>query len=125
MEASLSDGSAPAYADTSISNSGGTSNGVYTLNYQAGSAGQTLTVKWTANTTFSQWGNVTIQAATLANGTIPFSGLNNSPFELWGIDGLGGHKRVTNDPSGEGEFDTLRILRPELSLAIGMGFPYR
>ncbi|HMU32784.1 MAG TPA: peptidoglycan DD-metalloendopeptidase family protein [Pyrinomonadaceae bacterium] len=125
LEASLSDGSAPTYVDTSISNSGGTSNGVYTLNYQAGSAGQTLTVKWTANTTFSQWGNVTLQAATLANGTIPFSGLNNSPFELWGIDGLGGHKRVTNDPSGEGEFDTLRILRPELSLAIGMGFPYR
>ena len=65
LEASLSDGSAPVYIDTSLLNSGGTSNGVYTLNYQAGSAGQTLTVKWTVGTVFNQWSNVTLQAATL------------------------------------------------------------
>jgi len=73
FEASLSDGSAPTYVDTSISNSAGTTNAVYTLNYQAGSPGQTLTVKWYVNAIFNQWSNVTLQGATLFNGTVPFA----------------------------------------------------
>ena len=73
FEASLSDGSAPTYVDTSTSNSAGTSNAVYTLNYQAGSPGQTLTVKWYVNAIFNQWSNVTLQGATLFNGTVPFA----------------------------------------------------
>jgi hypothetical protein len=72
LEASLSDNSAPTFVDTSLLNSGGTSNRVFTLNFQSGSAGQTLTVKWTASATFSSFGNVTLQAATLvANNTPP------------------------------------------------------
>jgi hypothetical protein len=65
LEATLSDGSASPYVDTSIVNSTGGSNVVYTLNYRAGSNGQTLTLKWFANTTFDFWGNVTLQAAAL------------------------------------------------------------
>jgi hypothetical protein len=65
FEASLSDGSAPVYVDTSLSNSSSTSNVVYTLNYRAASAGQTLTIKWTVNTIFNAWSNVTLQGATL------------------------------------------------------------
>jgi hypothetical protein len=65
LEASLSDGSAPVFTDTSLTNSSGTTNRVYTLNYKAASAGQTLTVKWTVNATFNTYGNVTLQAATL------------------------------------------------------------
>ncbi|MFN0279803.1 MAG: hypothetical protein ACKVRN_14585 [Pyrinomonadaceae bacterium] len=65
FEASLSDGSAPDYVDTSLVNTTSTSNGVYTLNYSAASAGQTLTIRWIANETFNQFGNVTLQAATL------------------------------------------------------------
>jgi len=39
---------------------------VYTLTYRAASSGQTLTVKWTVETMHeAQWGNVTLQAATL------------------------------------------------------------
>ncbi|MFN0277202.1 MAG: peptidoglycan DD-metalloendopeptidase family protein [Pyrinomonadaceae bacterium] len=65
FEASLSDGSDLTYIDTSLSNSGSSSNAVYTLNYRAASAGQTLTIRWTANTIFNQFGNVTLQGATL------------------------------------------------------------
>ncbi|HRJ89227.1 MAG TPA: hypothetical protein PLN05_10945, partial [Pyrinomonadaceae bacterium] len=71
FEASLSDGSAPVYVDTSLSNSTATSNRVYTLNYQAAASGQTLTVRWVANTTYNAWSNVTLQAATLSGGTAP------------------------------------------------------
>jgi hypothetical protein len=69
LEATLSDGSASSYIDTSLVNSTGTSNRVYSLTYQAASSGQTLTVKWTVNTTFNQWSNVTLQAAALVNGS--------------------------------------------------------
>ena len=65
FEASLSDGSAATYVDTSLLNSSSTSNGVYTVTYRAASSGKTLTVKWTVNTTFNQWSNITLQAATL------------------------------------------------------------
>jgi hypothetical protein len=64
LEATLSDGSASAYLDTSLSSSG-TLNGVYTLTYQAATSGQTLTVKWTVNSVLNNWSNVTLQAATL------------------------------------------------------------
>ncbi len=69
LEATLSDSSASAYADTSVTDPGGSSDGiarVYTLTYRAASSGQTLTVKWTVETMHeAQWGNVTLQAATL------------------------------------------------------------
>jgi hypothetical protein len=64
FEAALSDNSAPGYVDTSLVNSTGTINRVYTLNYNAASAGQTITIKWTVNQTFNAWSNVTLQAAT-------------------------------------------------------------
>jgi hypothetical protein len=65
FEVTLSDNSAPAYLDTTFENSTDTVNAVYTINYRAASPGQTLTVYWIVNTTFSQWGNVTLQGATL------------------------------------------------------------
>lgn len=65
FEASLSDGSAPVYIDTSQVNPTVTTNLIYTLNYQAATPGQTLTVRWTMNQTFNSWSNVTLQAATL------------------------------------------------------------
>lgn len=75
LEASLSDSSAPVYTDTSAINSTSTSNLVYTLNFRAASAGQTLTVKWTVNSSFNSWGNVTLQAATLNSGQV----ISNQP----------------------------------------------
>jgi hypothetical protein len=65
LEATLSDGSAPSFVDTTLSNTSDTSNRVYILKYRARSAGQMLTVKWTLNTAYSSWSNVTLQAATL------------------------------------------------------------
>ena len=72
FEASLSDGSAPTYVDTSLVNTGGTSNGTYTISFAAASAGQTLTIKYTCQTSFfAGSGNVTLEAATLVNGGDP------------------------------------------------------
>ena len=65
LEVSLSDGSAPAILDTTLINQTATSNGVYTLTFQAASAGQTLTIRWTVQASFNNSANVTFQAATL------------------------------------------------------------
>jgi len=66
LEASLSDGSAPMYVDTSLSSNAGTKNGVYTINFKAGATGQTLRVKYTLLTNyFAPNGNVTLESATL------------------------------------------------------------
>jgi hypothetical protein len=69
FEASLSDGSAPTYIDTSLNNATSTSNGVYTVSFCAASAGQTLTIKYTAHST--SIGNVTLEGATLVSGGDP------------------------------------------------------
>ncbi len=68
LEASLSDSSAPAYSDNFLVNELGTSNGVYVISFAAASAGQTLTVKYTAEAQFHSSGNVTLASASLVNG---------------------------------------------------------
>jgi len=66
LEATLSDGSAPGYVDTSLVSSGGvTTDGVFSLTFNAGAANQTLTVKYTVLTSSNSSGNVTLEAATL------------------------------------------------------------
>jgi hypothetical protein len=67
LSAHLSDGSAPDFVDTTPSGTG-QYDAVYTLTYQAASAGQQLTVQWTQ---FSGAGNVTLQGAALAGGGAP------------------------------------------------------
>jgi hypothetical protein len=67
LTATLSDGSAPQYVDTSMLNMNGLQSGAYTLTYKAGSAGQKLSVTITqlsANT--DAYSNVTLQAAALS-----------------------------------------------------------
>jgi hypothetical protein len=66
FEASLSDGSAPTYVDTSIGVTPGRSNGVYTVQYKSATEGQTLRIRYTIQTNhFSPFGNVTLESATL------------------------------------------------------------
>ena len=84
LEASLSDGSATAFSDTALINQTATSNGVYTIDYQAGAAGQTLTVKWTTQATFKTYGNITLQAATLV--ALAYPGVNQAPTVNAGVD---------------------------------------
>jgi len=70
LTATLSDGSAPAYVDTSLGDTVDTSHGkeaYYSITYKAGSPGQSLTVTWT-NTTNS--GNVTIQGVALGTAAL-------------------------------------------------------
>ena len=68
LTASLSDDSAAAYSNSSLSNSSSNYYGVYTLNFKAASAGQTLTVTWVQA---SGSGNVTLQAAALVANGLP------------------------------------------------------
>jgi hypothetical protein len=66
FQAWLSDFSAKAYTDMSLSNFYDNAYGVYTLTYAAASSGQTLTIRYRSATLFDQdFGNVTLQGATL------------------------------------------------------------
>lgn len=75
LEAHLSDGSAPAYVNTSLFNMRNGPSGAYTITYSAASAGQQLIVRWTLLMPAGADGNVTLQAAALIS-----SGANNPPF---------------------------------------------
>ncbi|HXT12874.1 MAG TPA: Ig-like domain-containing protein [Candidatus Angelobacter sp.] len=70
----LSDASAPEFSDTTLTSNYDNAYQVYTLNYQAASDNQTLTVRHTAlNSYDTVFGNVTLQAATLSLGPMPLS----------------------------------------------------
>jgi len=70
FQAWLSDFSSPAYTDTTLSNFFGNSYAVYTVTYAAASSGQALTVRYRSLKLFDQdFGNVTLQAATLVVNT--------------------------------------------------------
>jgi len=66
FQAYLSDFSARAYTDTTLTNVFDNSYAVYTLDYSAASAGQSLIVEFKSLTLYDfDFGNVTLQAATL------------------------------------------------------------
>ncbi len=65
LKASLSDQSAPAYADDALVNSSGATIGMYRITYRAASAGQRLTVTFTDEHLYAIYGNINLQAATL------------------------------------------------------------
>jgi hypothetical protein len=68
LQAWLSDLSAPAYTDGSVSNLFDDSYAVYTLDFAAASAGQSLIVQYRVDALFDpEFGNVTLQAATLSS----------------------------------------------------------
>lgn len=78
LHAALSDGSAPAFTslpNATVNNIGNGPSGVFTLNFAAGSAGQTLVVTWVAATQRGPTPNVTLQAAALTA-----AGADNPPF---------------------------------------------
>ncbi len=66
FQAYLSDFSARAYTDTTLSNVYGNSYAVFTLDYSAASAGQSLIIQYRSMALYDfDFGNVTFQAATL------------------------------------------------------------
>ncbi|HEY6166947.1 MAG TPA: Ig-like domain-containing protein [Verrucomicrobiae bacterium] len=79
FQASLSDNSATAISDTSLANYAGATGAVYAVNFAAASPGQTLTVKWTLDTSISNGvpftASVSLQAAALSA-----AGSNNPPY---------------------------------------------
>lgn len=86
FQAWLSDFSAPAYTDTTLSNYYGSSYAVYTLTYSAASAGQTLTVRYRSKQLFDQdYGNVTFQAATLVGQSVSLP----QPVVLFNLGNVG------------------------------------
>jgi hypothetical protein len=89
FQAYLSDFSAQPFIDTSVSNVFDNTYVVYTLDYSAASAGQSLIVRYRSLTSFDQeFGNVVLGAATLiGTNTVPF----NSPPSV----------SITNPVSGD------------------------
>lgn len=80
LKASLSDGSAPQFTSSfaqTVNNSTNGPGGVFTLNFAAGSPGQTLIVQWVVAQDYSLSANVTLQAAALTE-----AGADNPPFVL-------------------------------------------
>jgi hypothetical protein len=72
MQAYLSDFSAMAYRDASLTNVFGNSYAVYTFDYAAAGPGQQLVVRYQSAQLFDvKFGNVTFQAATLAGDAAP------------------------------------------------------
>jgi hypothetical protein len=68
----LSDFSALAFTDTTLSNAFGNSYAVYTLTYRAATNGQRLNVRYVSQDLFdADFGNVTLQAATLQGPLAP------------------------------------------------------
>ncbi len=66
VTAQLSDNSAPAYADSSVSSTTGQQTAAYVFTFRAGSPGQFLTVTLTqANASIEPWSNITVSAAAL------------------------------------------------------------
>ena len=66
LEASMIDGTAATFTDTALNNNGGASFGLYTINFKAGSTGQTMKIRFTIlNQYFSSNGNVALEGATL------------------------------------------------------------
>jgi hypothetical protein len=65
LSLSLSDGSASDLLDANLVNHTASTNGIYTIDFRAPTAGQTLNVKFTQLDTGTT-GNVTLQAATLS-----------------------------------------------------------
>src|SRR5258705_3713958 len=66
LEATLSDGSAPTFIDTSQNKNNGASSALYTINFKAATSGQSLKIRFTIQTQyFSPNGNVAWEAVTL------------------------------------------------------------
>jgi len=67
----MSDGSAAPVFDTTVDNPVSGPNSVYTITYRSGTPGQSLNVQFTVDFTYSFYGNVTLQAATLVTENLP------------------------------------------------------
>jgi hypothetical protein len=72
FQAYLSDHSAPAYTDISLSSVYGNPPAAYSLDYRAATSGQTLIVEYTTRSLFDfDYGNVSLEAATLSGAILP------------------------------------------------------
>jgi uncharacterized protein YpmB len=126
LTATLSDGSAPAYVDTSLGDTVDTSHGkeaYYSITYKAGSPGQSLMVTWT-NTTSG--GNVTIQGVALGTAalgsivgalTIPAAGSNinltaqgTTDWAVWGYGGSPNFTPVFRKSSGGSQIGAITAI---------------
>jgi uncharacterized protein YpmB len=125
LTATLSDGSAPAYVDTSLGDTVDTSHGkeaYYSITYKAGSPGQSLTVTWT-NTTNS--GNVTIQGVALgtaalgsivgaltipAGSNINLTAQGTTDWAVWGYGGSPNFTPVFRKSSGGSQISAITAI---------------
>ena len=85
IEVSLSDNSAPAYENATLTNIRNGPGRVYTIDYAADSPGQSVIIRWILSSPRDATANVTLQAAALSAPTA-----NNPPFAV-----------LTNAPNGQ------------------------
>jgi hypothetical protein len=126
LTATLSDGSAPAYVDTSLGDTVDTSHGkeaYYSITYKAGSPGQSLTVTW-SNTTSS--GNVTIQGIALgttsalgsivgaltipAGSNVNLTAQGTTDWAVWGYGGSPNFTPVFRKSSGGSKISAITAI---------------
>jgi len=82
LEADLSDNSAPVYTDASLDSAAGESNRVYTIDFAAAGAGQTLTVTFTVEAMHDPaLGSIRLHSAALQNHIPPVITLNSPTNE--------------------------------------------
>src|SRR5262249_59009050 len=79
LRLSFSDGSAAPLFDSSVQNTLDTTNAVWTISFRAGATNQSLTVNSTVAQSFNTFGNITLQAATLATTNLPPTAVITNP----------------------------------------------
>jgi len=103
FEATLSDGSAAAFVETSLNNtSGGSLTGIYVVQYNAASAGQTLTVQWTSTATHESGGNVSLRGVALTTGQGGGGGSPGATYQnlTYSFDAAGNLEALTDPLHG-------------------------
>jgi len=125
LEAFLSDFSASLYLDSSVDNPGNGPGGVYSLQYQAASAGQTITVRYTVSEMHDSYGNVTLQAATLVSDNQPPFAVITNPVDQATFYGPTNITIEADASDSDGSISKVEFFRGATRLGESTARPYR
>src|SRR6185295_3519956 len=107
----------------SVSNSANGLGGVYTIQYQAASPGQSLIVKFTGLETYNSYGNVTLQAAALVSANTPPTASLVSPTNGAVFLGPNSIDLQASASDSDGSIAALEIFQGATKLGDAIGSP--